>query len=330
MTVKSEKAVRLFNIGYHCAQSVLSTFREQYGMFQESALKIASGLGGGIRCGEVYGAASGAVLVIGLKYGQYRTGDAITKGKYNKDSALFMNGFYDKNSGDIMIRNILFDLDDTLLDFHLAEKIALTKTLVHLGIEPKEATLSRYSAINLSQWKLLEQEKITRNEVKTRRYQLLFDELQIDCSAEYAAEYYENLLGVGHYFVDGAEELLKQLAKDYRLYIVSNGTAKVQESRIKSSGIAIYLDDIFISQQIGFDKPNVKFFNYCFSSIPNFKKHETLIIGDSLSSDIMGGKNSGIKTVWFNPDGLINHSDIVPDHEIHYLLDLIPLLQTAE
>lgn len=170
-----------------------------------------------------------------------------------------------------MIRNILFDLDDTLLNFHLAEKIALTKTLIYLGIEPKEETLSRYSVINLSQWKLLEQEKITRDEVKIRRYQLLFDELGIDCSSEYAAEYYEALLGAGHYFVDGAEELLKRLSKDYRLYIVSNGTAEVQKSRIESSGIAKYLDDIFISQQIGFDKPNVKFFDHCFSSIPNLK-----------------------------------------------------------
>ncbi|MPM25647.1 putative HAD-hydrolase YfnB [bioreactor metagenome] len=225
-----------------------------------------------------------------------------------------------------MIRNILFDLDDTLLNFHLAEKIALTKTLIYLGIEPKEETLSRYSVINLSQWKLLEQEKITRDEVKIRRYQLLFDELGIDCSSEYAAEYYEALLGVGHYFVDGAEELLKRLSKDYRLYIVSNGTAEVQKSRIESSGIAKYLNDIFISQQIGFDKPNVKFFDHCFSSIPNFEKCETAIVGDSLSSDIAGGKNSGITTVWFNSHGLKNPSDIIPDHEIHHLLDLIPLL----
>lgn len=157
---------------------------------------------------------------------------------------------------------------------------------------------------------------------------MLFDELGIDCSAEYAAEYYEALLGVGHYFIDGAEELLKELSNDYRLYIVSNGTAEVQKSRIESSGIAKYLDDIFISQQIGFDKPNVKFFDYCFSSIPNFEKYETVIVGDSLSSDIAGGRNSGITTVWFNPHDLKNSSDIIPDHEIHYLLDLIPLLKT--
>ena len=229
-----------------------------------------------------------------------------------------------------MIRNILFDLDDTLLNFHLAEKAALTKTLMHLEIEPKEETLSRYSVLNLSQWKLLEQEKITREEVRTRRYQLLFDELGVDCSAEYAAEYYENLLGIGHYFIDGAEELLRGLSKDYRLYIVSNGTAKVQKSRIKSSGMEKYLNDIFISQLIGFDKPNINFFNYCFSRIPNFEKHETLIIGDSLSSDIIGGRKSGITTVWFNPSDIKNSSDIIPDYEICHLLDLIPLLQTMK
>jgi len=106
MTTKSEKAVSLFNSGYNCAQSVLATFSEQYGMCQESALKIASGLGGGIRCGEVCGAASGAVLVIGLKCGQYIADDTITKSKCNEESALFMKRFYDKNST-VVCREIL-------------------------------------------------------------------------------------------------------------------------------------------------------------------------------------------------------------------------------
>ncbi|MDD4077358.1 MAG: YjjG family noncanonical pyrimidine nucleotidase, partial [Bacilli bacterium] len=193
-----------------------------------------------------------------------------------------------------MIKNILFDLDDTLLDFHRAEKIALTKTLLHLGLEPKEKILTRYSELNLAQWRLLEQEKITREAVKVRRFQLLFSEIGTDCSADYATKYYEHHLAMGHYFVDGAEELLRFLSGRYRLYLVSNGTTAVQRSRIESAGITKYLSDIFLSQQIGFEKPNVGFFNYCFSRIPKFKKNETVIVGDSLTSDIKGGKNVGI------------------------------------
>ena len=227
-----------------------------------------------------------------------------------------------------MIQNILFDLDDTLLDFRTAEKTALTKTLLHLGIEPKEEILARYSALNLAQWKLLEQGKITREEVKVRRYQLLFDEIGAECSAADATEYYERQLGIGHYFIDGAEELLKKLSKDYRLYLVSNGSAAVQKGRIESADIARYLKGIFISQQIGFDKPSAAFFTRCFSKIPGFEKRKTIIVGDSLSSDIKGGKNAGITTVWFNPDRVENNSGIRPDYEIDRLLDLIPLLKT--
>lgn len=225
-----------------------------------------------------------------------------------------------------MIRNVLLDLDDTILDFHQAEKIALTKTLKHFGIEPEEKILARYSVLNLEQWRLLEQGKLTRKEVKERRYKLLFDEIGADCCAASATKYYESLLGVGHYFIDGAEELLETLVKRYRLYLATNGTMEVQKSRIKSAGIEKYFDGIFISQEIGFDKPDIKFFNYCFSKIMDFKKSETVIVGDSLTSDIKGGKNAGITAVWFNPKGIENTFSIVPEHIISELSELPALL----
>lgn len=224
-----------------------------------------------------------------------------------------------------MIRNILFDLDDTLLDFHMAEKIALKKTLL---VEPKEEFLTRYSEINLAQWRMLEQGKLTRSQVKLRRYQILFDEIGADCSAEQATEYYENLLCLGHYFIEGAEETLKVLSKDYCLFIASNGTAKVQRSRIESAGIWKYLSGLFISQEIGYDKPSIGFFNYCFAHIDGFCKAETTIVGDSLTSDIKGGNIAEITTVWYNPKGSNNNSDVKPHFEIRHLLELECLFKT--
>lgn len=225
-----------------------------------------------------------------------------------------------------MIRNVLFDLDDTLFDFHKAEKIALTKTLVHFGIDPTEETLALYSTINAAHWKRLELGEISREEVKVGRYRELFETIGVECDPVKATAYYESMLAIGHYFMPGAPELLEELYRKYRLYIVSNGTAKVQEGRIGSSGITKYMDGIFISQILGANKPDKQFFDICFAEIPDFLLSETVIIGDSLSSDIKGGINAGITTVWFNPKGIENDSDIKPDYTIKDLSEVPGLL----
>ena len=225
-----------------------------------------------------------------------------------------------------MMRNVLFDLDDTLFDFHKAEKIALTKTLVHFGIDPTEETLALYSTINAAHWKRLELGEISREEVKVGRYRELFKTIGVECDPVKATAYYESMLAIGHYFMPGAPELLEELYGKYRLYIVSNGTAKVQEGRVGSSGIAKYMDGIFISQVLGANKPDKQFFDICFAEIPDFSLSETVIIGDSLSSDIKGGINAGITTVWFNPKGIENDSDIKPDYIIKELSEVPGLL----
>ena len=225
-----------------------------------------------------------------------------------------------------MIRNVLFDLDDTLFDFHKAEKIALTKTLVHFGIDPTEETLALYSTINAAHWKRLELGEISREEVKVGRYRELFETIGVECDPVKATAYYESMLAIGHYFMPGAPELLEELYRKYRLYIVPNGTAKVQEGRIGSSGITKYMDGIFISQILGANKPDKQFFDICFAEIPDFLLSETVIIGDSLSSDIKGGINAGITTVWFNPKGIENDSDIKPDYTIKDLSEVPGLL----
>lgn len=224
---------------------------------------------------------------------------------------------------------IFFDLDDTILDFHAAERAALTDTLGQLGVAPTEEILERYSELNLQQWKLLERGEITRDALKVRRYALLFAEFGLACPPEEAARLYEDRLCLGHYFMAGAEELLAALAGRYGLYIVTNGTARVQKSRIRSAGLEAYFRDVFISEAIGYDKPDARFFQSCFARIPGFVRENALLVGDSLSSDIAGGKNAGLRTVWYNRRGEENRSGIVPDHEIMSLGQL-PSLLAAE
>ncbi len=225
-----------------------------------------------------------------------------------------------------MIKTVLFDLDDTILDFKMSERVALSKTLIKLNIEPTEEIISKYSKYNISQWKRLELGEIDREEVKVNRYKLLFDDIGVDVSPKTATEIYEENLAHGHYFVDGAKEMLESVYKDYDLYLVSNGAKKVQEGRLSTANINHCFKGIFVSEVVGFEKPNVEFFNKVFSQIENFDRKKTVIIGDSLSSDIKGGKNAKIKTVWFNPNGL-ECSDIVPDYQISSLSQIKSLLE---
>lgn len=234
-----------------------------------------------------------------------------------------------------MIRNILFDLDDTLFDFQKAERIALSKTLSELGIEPEEEVLCRYNVLNQAQWKRLERGELTLDEVKITRYRLLFEELGTDADPQEATKRYEHWLGMGHYYIDGAPELLKTLYGKYRLFLVSNGTPAVQRSRLKSAGIESYFEDIFISQEIGHKKPDRDFFEYCFTHAQKMLPQESVIVGDSLTSDILGGKNAGIRTIWFHPkETQVNAQNtgekICPDDTIRSLSELPELLLSLQ
>ena len=226
-----------------------------------------------------------------------------------------------------MLKAIFLDLDDTLLDFHRAEAAALTRTLEQLGIPPTADTLARYSAINAQQWRLLEEGKFTRDEILTRRFDILFGELGVVQSSALARQTYEHFLAQGHFFLPGAEELLQTLAAQYALYLVSNGTAAVQAGRIASAGIAPYFRAIFISEEMGLYKPQKEFFDACFAAIPGLRREETLLIGDSLTSDIRGGNNAGIRTCWFNPHARPRMDGIHPDYEVSALDQIPPLLE---
>ena len=220
---------------------------------------------------------------------------------------------------------ILFDLDDTLLDFHRSEDVALRKTLSENGVTPTNEMIKHYSKVNLSQWKLLEKGELTREQVLYRRFEIFFSDLGLTCDPVKVQSGYENALSQSWFYLDGAEELLDELSQKYRLFVVSNGTAKVQDGRIALSGIGKYFEQIFISQRVGYDKPNPKFFDKCFELIGDLDRSDCFIVGDSLTSDIQGGKNAGITTVWYNLRGYERDPEIVPDYEIPSL-DMLPIV----
>ena len=184
--------------------------------------------------------------------------------------------------------------------------------------------MARYSEINQRQWELLEEKKLTREQVLLRRFQLLFRELRVNASCEETQRCYENMLAKGHDFMPGAPELLERLVGKYRLYLVSNGTAMVQDCRLRDSGIGTYFQGIFISERVGVDKPQKEFFDRSFATIPDFDPSQAVIIGDSLTSDMRGGINAGITTCWYNPRNKPRRADIPVDFEIDNLMESAP------
>ncbi len=226
-----------------------------------------------------------------------------------------------------MVEFLFLDLDDTILDFHKAERIALGKTFRGFGLEPTDEVMARYSQINKSHWERLERKELTREQVLVGRFAELFGEYGIAVDPTLCARTYENNLSVGHYFLPGAYEAVKSLSKKYKLYLASNGTAKVQAGRLASANISHFFQKIFVSQEIGANKPDILYFQRCFEQIPGFDKGKAMIVGDSLTSDILGGIQAGIATCWVNPTGKAVREDIRPDYEIQGLHQLEALLE---
>ena len=227
-----------------------------------------------------------------------------------------------------MIEFLFLDLDDTILDFHKAERIALSKTIRQFGVEPTPEVLTRYHEINKWHWEQLELGTLTRAEVLENRFAVLFQELGVAADKTACARAYEKNLSVGHYFLPGAEEAVEALSKKYRLFLTSNGTSSVQKGRMTSANLYRFFEKVFVSQEIGHNKPAKAYFDACFAQIPGFDPKRAMIVGDSLSSDILGGIRAGIATCWVNPGHLIPTPAVQPDHEIEALPQLEALLET--
>ena len=210
---------------------------------------------------------------------------------------------------------ILIDIDDTLLDFQKSEEFAIRSTIKTLDIEPTDELVEKYKAINLKYWKMFERGEIEREALLVARFKE-FCEIMDITNKDFSKlnETYFSILSGVPFEIDGAEQFLKRLSETYNIYAVTNGVKRVQTKRLSLVNITKYLKKIYISEEIGFQKPSIEFFDYVLKDLNIENKEEILIIGDSLTSDIQGGINSNIDTMWYNPKGLI--SDINYTYEI--------------
>ena len=219
---------------------------------------------------------------------------------------------------------LLFDVDNTLLDFEQTEALALEQSFAQHGLPFPDSAKRRYHEINQSYWQRLERKEITPEVIRAGRFQDLFTELGLSFDAERFADSYLMQLGQQAPLIDGAMELLEELNGRYQLGIITNGLANVQHPRLERSGLKPHFATVIISEEVGVAKPDARIFDIAFSRMNQPAKNEVLIIGDSLSSDIIGGINYGIDTCWFNPNG--KTTDLPITYEIKSLHQLNEIL----
>jgi 2-haloacid dehalogenase len=227
-------------------------------------------------------------------------------------------------------KTLFFDVDDTLLDFGAAEKLALQLLFEEQNVPLTTEIEENYKRINQGLWKSFEEGNLTRDEVVNTRFSLLFNQYGKEVDGTLLEKNYRSFLEQGHQLVDGAFELITELHSQYDLYIVTNGVSSTQDKRLRASGLYPLFKGIFVSEDTGFQKPMKEFFDFVFARIPHFEVNHALIIGDSLSADIVGGELAGMDTCWFNPNMKPNHSDISPTYQIHKLEELKGILKVKD
>ncbi len=220
---------------------------------------------------------------------------------------------------------LLLDVDDTLLDFRAAEACALRDTLESRGIPAGEEQIALYSRVNRSWWERFERGECEKEDLLWMRFQDYFSRLGLEHDPRLAQQDYHENLGNYAFLIPGAEELCRELkARGHRLYIVTNGTTVIQQRRFGASGLGKYTDGVFISEQMGTQKPARAFFDKVFAALGDPDPGQCIILGDSQTSDMAGGKAAGIATCWYNPTGKAPAGEW--DHEISQLKDFLEVV----
>lgn len=227
-----------------------------------------------------------------------------------------------------MITVILWDIDGTILDFKKASHHAIKNCFAEFDLgECSDEMICTYEVINDRYWALLEKGGITRQALFTARFLEFFDAygMDFDCLDEFNKEY-QRQLGQLIFFRDNGLELIRELKGSVRQYAVTNGSSNVQKYKLEKSGLKELFEGCFISDQMGVEKPNVEFFNLVKQKIGPVADDEILIVGDSLTSDMKGGNNAGIRCCWYNPSGKQKPADLRIDYEIRNLQEVKDIL----
>lgn len=226
---------------------------------------------------------------------------------------------------------LLCDADNTLFDFEKAEENAFAAACCQMGIEPTEALLETYSEINSALWRLLEKGGITQSVLRVRRFEEFLASIdRTDVDAQKMATAFTDSLGEQSVPIPGAVEAVKRWSEKLPVVIVTNGIAKVQHGRMDRSEIKPYISGMVISEEIGKAKPDPAMVEMGMEIAHVTDKSRALMLGDSLSSDIMAAKNAQVDACWYNPKGAKNEKDIPVRYEIRNLDEVDAILAGEE
>ncbi len=221
---------------------------------------------------------------------------------------------------------IFFDADGTLFDYDAAEAAALRGAFECCELPFEPGIGARYSEINAAIWREFELGELDQNDLKTLRFDRLFEEVGLRGDAAVFSFHYLEILGRQTTLLTGAEAFLRSLPEGLHLLLITNGLAEVQVPRFAASTIRDCFAEIVISGEIGLAKPDPAIFDFAFERIGRPAKERVLMIGDNLGSDILGGANYGIDTCWYNPAGVLNGHGVEPTFEIRELLEILNII----
>lgn len=224
-----------------------------------------------------------------------------------------------------MYKILLLDLDDTILDFQKSEKVAIVKLMEKYDVIPTEELIIRYHKINKKYWGLFEEGKIEKSKLLVERFVEFFSTLdRFDIDAEQVNIDYFDILANVPFELDGAYEFLEEASKKYEIYIITNGAVQVQSRRLSKVNVTKFFKKVYMSEAIGYQKPDVRYFEYVLKDLNLANKKEAIIIGDSASSDIQGGINIGIDTIWYNPNKKTSH--VKATYEVQNYQEILSIL----
>lgn len=229
-----------------------------------------------------------------------------------------------------MIKAVLFDIDNTLLDFDACVQECMREGFEAFGLgQYREEMFGVFQKINSEMWKSIDQGTMSFEELLETRWNRIFAELNITFDGRRFENFFIDFLFESAIPIPGSIQILESLKNRYILCAASNGPCRQQINRLTKAGMLPMFSKLFISEEIGASKPSSEFFAHCMRALNEqtpILPDEVLMVGDSLSADITGALSFGMKACHFDRIGINSPSSPRADYTIHSLDELHKIL----